>query len=357
MAPIHPDLLSVVDAVAIESPTAYTVLGVRRDLPTEAAATPDGEEAPPLVSWLDQDLYGSLYTRPPGPEAPATAVDWLARRDFVAALSAANGGSGTWEPGWTVGPIAEDGRIAVSKDGLTFWVPPEGLRAAGDRAEPGAPCRVRIGKEIRNLMPGFYVAVGDAEGDDLDADHGPRDPLVRYYWHLTPGAAAPLLAATTAALNALGVPFRIKVLSDSGAYRRADAGVLYLRRRYVHRAGPAVASVHEAVADGLLPEIPMFTKRLAPGLGLAEDVPDGRRSFGQSRCRLVAEALWSAFREGRDGRGPRADAVAAAFRRAGLDPARPYLEPGSRDRYAFRRAPRRASRATSRSPAMRRLPA
>jgi hypothetical protein len=355
MAPIHPDLLSVVDAVEIDSPAAYTVLGVRRDLPPEAAATPVGEEAPPLVSWLDQDLYGSLYTRPQSPEVPA-AGDWLARRDFVAALSAANCGSGTWEPGWTVGPTEEDGRVAVFKDGLTFWVPPDGLRTAGGRAEPGASCRVRVGKELRNLMPGFYVAVGDAEGE-LDAPSEPRDPLVRYYWHLTPDAAAPLLAAATAALNAAGVPFRIKVLSDPAVYRRADAGVLYLRRRYLRRAGQAVARVYDAVATGLLPEVPLFTKRLAPGLGLAEDVPDGRRSFGQNRCRLVAEALWTAFRGGLNGRGPRAAAVSAAFRRVGLDPARPYLEPGSRDRYAFRRAPRRTGHAPTSSLARGRLPA
>jgi hypothetical protein len=353
MNPLHADLLAVVDAVEIDSPTAYRFLGQARDLSALATAPAEGGDPPTGVIWLGNDLYGGLYTRPlPGPLAAAGA-DWLVRRDFVASLSAANSGRGTWEPGWTIREVDEDGRIAAVKDDLTFWVMPAGLRPIAGRIEAGASCRVWVAKEIRNLMPGFYVAIGNGEGDPEPAPSAPADdPLVRYYWHLTPGTAAPFLAAATATLNALDVPFRVKVLSDPDAYRRADAGVLYLRRRYVGRIGDAVARIHGAVAGGLRPESPLFTKPLAPGLGLAEDEPEGRRSFGQHRCHLAATALWSAFHRGLADRDARAEEVATTFRRAGLDPARPYLEPRSRDDYALHPpTPRRRRRRRPAPPA------
>ena len=67
--------------------------------------------------------------------------------------------------------------------------------------------------------------------------------------------------------------------------------------------------------------MPLFTKRLANGLGLAED-PSRGMSFGQHRCRLTAQALWRSFARGDADRNSRADSVASAFHREGLDPLR-----------------------------------
>jgi hypothetical protein len=153
---------------------------------------------------------------------------------------------------------------------------------------------------------------------------------VRFYWHLTAGAAPRYLAVATSTLNSLGIPFRTKVLSDPGSYVRADAGVLYVERPYYAGVAGAVVAIHRAMETMLRPETPMFTKRLAPGLGLAED-PQNRLSFGQSRCQLVARGLWDAHESGT----PREVAVAAALRARGYDPARPYLERGSADIYGF----------------------
>jgi hypothetical protein len=79
--------------------------------------------------------------------------------------------------------------------------------------------------------------------------------------------------------------------------------------------------------------VPLFTRELAPGLGLAED-PSGGLSFGQSRCRLVARGLWNGFTRGRTDREGRLAAVAEAFHEAGVDPAVPYLETGSPELYS-----------------------
>jgi hypothetical protein len=77
----------------------------------------------------------------------------------------------------------------------------------------------------------------------------------------------------------------------------------------------------------------MFTKPLAPGLGLAED-PGGGLSFGQSRCRVVAEGLYRCQAEGAADLDARLRVVAGVMRERGLDPLRPWLEPGSADDYA-----------------------
>ena len=325
MPALHADFDVILGAVEIQSPRAYTIRGEPRLL-HDVPAQSEGSPALPVV--LESDLYARLYTR--SGSSPVTA-DPLAQRDFVAALSAANTGRGTWEPRWLVGEMDDDGRVAVTKDGLTFWVHPTGLRSSSNRVIAGEYCRVRIAKEIRGLMPGFYIAIGDSEEDD-QRDAG--EPLVRLYWHLTAGAATDYMAATTANLNAAGVPFRTKVLNDPAFYQRADVAVIYFIHRHFGRARDALAAIYETIKGGLRPEVPLFTKRLAPGLGLAED-PGNGLSFGQHRCRLVARALWSAFEKGETGREARAAALADSFGNAGLELMRPYLEPGSTDAYSF----------------------
>ena len=141
----------------------------------------------------------------------------------------------------------------------------------------------------------------------------------------------------------------MKTLSDPRAYRRADAGVLYLGKRHYSAARAEIVATYCKLGDRIRPATPLLTKRLAPGLAVAEDPGDGV-SFGQHRCTLIARALWRAFEEG--SRSPRArlEAVAAAFRQEGLDPRHPYLAPGSTDVYR----PLAAAATPSSSPGQRR---
>ncbi|WP_147332773.1 T3SS effector HopA1 family protein [Archangium gephyra] len=333
---LHPDILSLVDAVELHSPTRYAFRGELREVPAAPTLPPgvawpgaagDSAEGSALRQTLEMELYTRGYVRPSGTPVPA---DPMVQRDHGAALSAANNGRGTWESGWRIQGTDEDGMVGVIKDGITFWMAPAGLRTASGRIRPGDWCRVWVAKELRNLMPGFYFAIGN--GDERDRRDAP-EPLVRFYWHLTAEGAAAYMAEATSRLNALNVPFRTKVLSDPGAYVRSDAGVLYLERRLYPRVREVVLELHRAVASRLRPEVPMFTRALAPGLGLAED-PRGGMSFGQSRCRLVARGLWSGFTRGRTDREGRLAAVAEAFHEAGVDPAVPYLETGSPELYS-----------------------
>jgi lantibiotic biosynthesis protein len=331
---MHADLFSMIDAVEIRSPTQFTFRGAVRDIGVQTDRD-NLQAAPgvvPLVSVLELDLYWKLYTKPTDPDAVPIA-DPMARRQLMAALSAANTGQGTWEPGWTIEHVDEHGHVSVRKNGIIFWVPEAGLRVRQGGLKPGQSCRVKVGKESRYWMPGYYVAIGDGVPDEDDATET-VEPLVRYYWHLTQEAAVPLMAAATSLLNAAGVPFRLKVLADPGAYRRADAGVLYLNRADERRVGDIIVRIHQCIAAGLRPEVPMLTKQIALGLGLAED-PGGPLSFGQHRCKLAATAMWRSYVNGELERDRRAETLAAVFSEAGLQPMRPYLEPGADDHYAL----------------------
>jgi HopA1 effector protein family len=338
MSVVHPDFLTVFAAVKVLSPTSYRFRDVPREFPTPAPPSP--EPTPPALDpvflpALELDLYARLYTQPTPIGAPA---DFLAQRDHISALSAANNGQGSWEPGWQVVGQEPDGRFSVRKDDITFWVGPDGLRVRSGEPAAGDYCRVRVAKEMRSLIPGFYCAVGD--GDENDARDAPA-PLVRFYWHLTAQAAVPHMAAITGQLNSRGIPFRMKVLSDPNAYGRADAGVLYLERPYLPRLGNTLAAVHQEIAADLRPEVPLFSRPLAPGLGVAED-PGTSLSFGQHRCQLAARAVWASFLRGDTTPEQQAATCAEVLRAANLDPAHPHLEPGSVDRYSLEPRPDRS---------------
>jgi hypothetical protein len=326
MTVLHPDLITLADATQIISATSYRVLDQMRDL-GEGTGDPPGD-LPPPVAALANDLYDRLYIRPSEPGSPRGA-GWLVHRDFLAALSAANTGRGTWDPDWTVRSIVGDGQVAVGRPELDLWAAAEHVRAATGQLAPGDKCRLRVPKELRYLMKGYYYVFGDGEEDEIEPGRsGAVEPQWRYYWHLTREAAAPFIAMATSILNAHSVPFRLKVLRDPEAYGRADAGVLYVGRRHALNLGDAIARIHEAVASGLRPEVPLLTHRLGAGLGLAE-APPASSSYGQHRCRLIARALWQSFDGGDHGRDDRLATLAATFQQNRLDPRHPYLAPGS----------------------------
>lgn len=287
----------------------------------------NGSEEPPKVRAVESALYRRLYTRDEGALPPAD--DPFQRRSFVHRLSEANRGRGTWDPGWRVHAHGDDGTLHVVQGHSVFRARPEWVRTDGDAPAPGDRCRVWIEKEQTEALPGFYLALGNADAAESTARSG---PIVRLYWHLTAAGAAPFLEALTTRFNAAGIPFRCKVLRAPGAYVRADGGVLYLDPGVTESAWKELGPLHREVAGGLRPAVPRCTFALAPGLGVAED-PDNGQSFGQHRCRLVSRALWRAFDEGAEGPNGRAELLAAEFRAAGLEPLRPHLGPGSREVY------------------------
>ena len=276
---------------------------------------------------LAEAIYVSLHCRVSARGAAVPGfTNWVGARDFADRLSAANSGSGTWQGGWSTRRTEADGRIVAERHGVRFWVPPAEYR-------PGA---VRIPKEYFELASGFYLAHGNAD-DTRDVGD-----TVRVYWHLAPTGAERLVAQTTRRLNQAGIGFQLKVLAEPLRYQRTDPAVLYLARDDCRPAWPILRQIHDDIRPWLRSRVSLLVKRLAPGVGLAEDPGDGS-SFGEHRGRLLGEMLadpeWSALGSTAEGMAEgmaermakRMALVSSRLARDGYDLDRIYLNPGSRD--------------------------
>jgi Lanthionine synthetase C-like protein/HopA1 effector protein family len=326
---------AAVRAVEITSEWSFTWLGrpsLRLPRSVVRALTPRTAREL-LRTGMQSRLYDDFYLR--GGMAEPTVVPMrrggaFGAADFAERLSAANSGTGSFQAGWTVAASGEDG-IVVEQNGLALGALPSDCRAVdGNGIVPGADVLLRIPKELPSMSPGFYLAVGDAGMPD--------GPLTRMYWHLTAPAAVDFVRSVTSRLNAERLRFTAKVIDDPAAFRRCDAGVLYVRKPDYGHVMDVLAGVYAELQPLLDPDVPALTKPLAPGLAVAEDPGEGE-SYGFHRCSLLAEGLLAAFDAGESAIEARVEAVLDTLSGAGVDVARPYLSPGSSDVYAFRAAP------------------
>jgi class II lanthipeptide synthase len=323
-------------AVTVNSPTTFTWFGARTgSLPPKIRRAMSAATCRDYLRYQLQDrLYRDFYCKgqPVPPEGMRSRRNPPGLTPFVISLSAANDGSGCREPGWTVRD-AGDGEVTVERDGLHVRIRPEDSYAAVDeRLEPGDQRHVRFPKELLKMSPGFYMALGD-EGLALY----PATPIVRFYWNLRSSGAPRLVGAATRALNREQVPFRLKVINDPDEFTRCDAGVLYVERHDYLRVAHVVSGIYAEVAADLKPATPVFTKRLAPGLALAEEPARPSDSFGTHRCGLLAEAIIRAWEQKTEAIPERLGTVATCFAEEGLSLQTPFLNAGSVDDYHFPR--------------------
>ena len=147
----------------------------------------------------------------------------------------------------------------------------------------GASVSIRVPRETLEAQPGYYFVFGDTL-DELADQLG----LIRFYFNCRADGAATLVGELSAALNRFQTPFQLKTPTAPALYGRTDAAVLYVSARYFS----IVARIVMQICDVMLLDaaVPMFTKPLWPGIGVAME-PGSGESFGSHRCRLTAEAL------------------------------------------------------------------
>ena len=105
--------------------------------------------------------------------------DYSRIQDFTAELSLSNLGTGTWEGGWKILRIEDDGRIAVRKNGLTLWISSKHFKPNSHMLNAGQMGTIRMVKEYRRLSPGFYMINGNApQLTEFDND------VIRIYWNI-----------------------------------------------------------------------------------------------------------------------------------------------------------------------------
>jgi hypothetical protein len=323
--------------------TKKDLVGVRREIGRICAAFAsdsetsfsfagrDFETATPAVQ-LQQLLYESCYVRPlNGTPPPTPAAPAPPDADFVRRLVEENRGSERSDQGWQVAGVDAFGRVTASKNGASRVFPPGRYFSPygpGGSVMPGMTVGVWLAKGSLSLQPGFYHVYSDTLVETSD----PR-AMLRFYWNVRAASAPRLLGALSGRLNRFQVPFSFKTLTQPEHYdQRSDSSVLYVSRRYFGIVTRLYVELASVLAEDLVDRTPLFTKRLAPGLGFAED-PGNGESFGLNRCRLVAEALWQACERQEHSVEGRLAAVEERFARDALSLDTPYLNPRSTDCY------------------------
>jgi len=327
----HSQVKMAVEATEFYSPTAYSCFGRQPGkLPRRVQSAMTSRTARSyLLSQLGAHLYTGFYIcggalSTPWGDDQAPAIPRFAER-----LSAANTGVGCWDAGWEVS-TAEPGKFLVCKNGLSLMVERELCRPPDDGPiEAGARVRLRLPKELLGISPGYYFALSDREDSSDD-----RGRQVRLYWNLRADGAETFLRAATSLLNEARVFFKLKVLNDASSYMRCDAAVVYVCRDDFPAVAGILGRVYREVIRYLKPGVPTFTKPLARGVGLAEDPGQGE-SFGQNRCRLLAEGLIRADEQRARSLDARLQVVLECCAAAGVRLDRPYLNAGSIDDYLF----------------------
>ena len=316
---------------AVSSPTSYTWFDARSPKPSREVSKllTEPEKRHFLRLSLQQRLYSDFYTQGIAVrQQPVSALALSRVSDaFAESLSAANTGEGVVEDGWQIEERRGESLNAV-KGGMRISLRDHDIVAP---SMPGADglevVRVRLPKELRRASPGYYVALGN-----VPLGSGDWVRILRLYWAVTPDGAVPLVRQLTSALNTAGVAFRLKVLSDPDRYSRYDTGVLYVRRADRRQVLQLVGPVYAGMASEmqLRAGVPALVKPIAPGLGIADDPGQGE-SFGLQRCQLLADGLIRCFETGTISFKEKLSIVDTELRGAGIDPDKPYLQPGTDD--------------------------
>jgi len=275
---------------------------------------------------LVECIYKYLYTHPDGNIKIAFNADPIDKK-LLASLSAANTTIAQKQSGWIVHGVQNDGSIIACRYGLIRKFMPGQFLAAKNQIpiKIGTTVSVITMTGSKNYQEGFYHVFSNAMMDMAEVNS-----KVRLYFNVKRHEAAAFIDITSKLLNQYDIFFTLKIALRPHDYSRTDVAVLYLPRRVLNIAAMALAVSLSSLEPLLDDEIPFFTKRLAKGIGFADD-PSSGGSFGASRCELVADAILIA----RDGENIPIDTFLKAFelvmvdRQLNLD--RPYLNPGAAD--------------------------
>lgn len=253
---------------------------------------------------------------------------------FYEQLHESNGGIGYFDPGWYVVRQESDGSLAVTKGGLTLHIEREQhLQPTEQSAAVGNSVAIQMPRNL--VQNGFYMAVGNV-GSQSHSHPNRYQETVRIYFNFSPEGAVAVMSSLTRQLNDISIPFSFKVLYNPADYKRYDSGVLYFQKSNYEAVRQVLETVYAETRTHFHTDVPLFTKLLAPGLGLAEE-PDRKfalqESFGMNRCQIVANGLLEAWHSGDDSPEKRMTSILQHFSLLGIELQCSYLNANSKDIY------------------------
>jgi Lanthionine synthetase C-like protein/HopA1 effector protein family len=319
-------LVSVVRSVRVIDELTFSWFGRRIHVPAPSPLRDETRTPGSLQSVLARYLYELFYVvgaPVPADVRPLGAGDQVDDA-FVDMIRAAAVGIGPLERNWKFVRIDRDGVVA-ERDGIVFLVP----RGSVAEEVPGSDATGRMAVRqplcLRTAQPGFCLVFGNVPFAAPNSG-----PSIRFYWNIFADGAIVLTRALTKELNDRSIPFALKLLNTEAGYTRCDSTVLYVPAEHLSSALDVVALCQADIAWALEERVPALTKRIALGVGAAED-PGSGESFGQHRCRLLAEALRDPTVSRSRGVENRSRQIARWLEARGVSIAAPYLNRGSPD--------------------------
>ncbi|MGB3640133.1 MAG: T3SS effector HopA1 family protein [Rivularia sp. (in: cyanobacteria)] len=267
-------------------------------------------------------------------------------RNYYAALESNNSGKGFYEPGWKV-IQQEDELLVVRKDDFNLHIEPETHLKKSER-NPQISDIVAVLMPNNRLQQGYYIAIGDGGFVNMHLSEKNKfniNKSVDIYFNFTPQIAPDIVKELTQQLNTFGIPFSFKVAYDQEeCLHRYDSGILNIESDDYDRVRPILQKIYADTRSMMplayrttdfRPQVPLFTKYLAPGLSLAE-VPESvftsNETFGKNRCRIVADALLDKYRSQNR---TSISCIKQQFANNNISLQQPYLNPNSQDIYGF----------------------
>ncbi len=162
---------------------------------------------------------------------------------------------------------------------------------------------------------------------------GTEHPLVRFYFHLQPQGAVPLIKLVTHWFNAFKIGFSFKCCANPNHYIRTDSAVLYLANHYFSSGLQLLEKIIPQIKNHLREQVPLFALPLANGFSFAEN-PNNTLSFGESRCNIIAEAIFECLSQ-KLNQSQYVQFITDKIKGAGYNLSAMHLNPGSAYPYCF----------------------
>lgn len=284
-----------------------------------------------IQTSIHDHYHHSFLVAQPSAKIENKAIKW-SKSKFYHQLRINNHCDGHFESGWLITGTTTEGFLQVRKDDLTLHIRSDRhLLPQEQNAQIGDTIAVKMPPQL--VEPGFYTAVG-SNGSINDLPD--NCTIVDVYCHLNSEGALALMDRLTVELNQIAIPFHFKVIYYPDNYQWCDAAVLSFSKDDYPQVQPILANIYSQTQSYFQSTIPLFTKYLADGVGLAErpySNDDAAKTRSQYCFQLVAQGLIDAWRANQQTPAMKLQQIRDRFRDAGITLAQPYLNPNSPDIY------------------------
>jgi hypothetical protein len=162
-----------------------------------------------------------------------------------------------------------------------------------------------------------------------------NQPIIRFYFSLEPDKVK--VRAFTDKIrdyfNERKIPFQYKTPHELANFGRGDTLVLYVAQNHYFYILEFIHSLIKHNKDILRENLPLFVKKIAEGVGFAEDpFFAGKDSFGEHRCDLIYDAINEI---GKNNKSVSIDDIIAYTIDKGYNPEEFYRNPYTKFDYKF----------------------